>query len=86
MLVVVCNNVIHLGADTNMKLKHTAMSFVQWVFRQATAEQLKTMGPVVLSGLIKLLSQLQEETGKDINDLKSFTYNAIGLLAKRVKV
>ena len=61
------------------------------------------MGPVILSGLIKLLDTLAEEksmssypsiifklkilfAGKEANELKSFTYNAVGLLGKRVKV
>eukprot|EP00026_Physarum_polycephalum_P000236 Phypoly_transcript_00236.p1 GENE.Phypoly_transcript_00236~~Phypoly_transcript_00236.p1 ORF type:complete len:1888 (+),score=384.04 Phypoly_transcript_00236:110-5665(+) len=73
------------GADTNMKLKQAAMAFVQWVFRQASDTHLQTMGPIILSGLIKLLDQLGEDKSKDANELKSFTYNAIGLLGKRVK-
>jgi hypothetical protein len=104
-----------------MKLKQAAMAFVQWVFRQASDAHLQTMGPIILSGLLKLLEQLGDDKstcfvflffvfcfclfcccsfvnlidwyltnflfpGKDANELKSFTYNAIGLLGKRVKV
>lgn len=53
-----------IGADTNMKLKQAAMAFVQWVFRQASDSHLQTMGPVILSGLVKLLENLSDEKSK----------------------
>lgn len=52
------------GTDTNMKLKQSAMAFVQWVFRQASDAQLQQMGPVILSGLLKLLEQLADDKSK----------------------
>ena len=42
------------------------MSFVQWVFRQASDAQLGAMGPVILYGLLKLLDKLKDESGKEI--------------------
>eukprot|EP01116_Phalansterium_solitarium_P003414 TRINITY_DN14234_c0_g1_i1.p1 TRINITY_DN14234_c0_g1~~TRINITY_DN14234_c0_g1_i1.p1 ORF type:complete len:681 (+),score=200.65 TRINITY_DN14234_c0_g1_i1:140-2182(+) len=73
------------GDETTIRLKQAAMSFVQWVFRQAADSQLKAMSSVILSGLLKLLDQLKQETpNSDMNQLKSFTYNALGLLSKRV--
>lgn len=92
--------IVTVGADTSMRLQQAAMSFVQWVFRQANDAQLGSMAPIILSGLLKLLDKLKDGqgkpafgfhsiniyTGKDINELKSFTYSAIGLLGKRVKV
>lgn len=44
-----------IGDDTTIRLQQAAMSFVQWVFRQASDEQLSAMAPVILSGLLKLL-------------------------------
>ncbi|KAK5578672.1 hypothetical protein RB653_008345 [Dictyostelium firmibasis] len=75
------------GSATTMKLKQSAMIFVQWVFRHSSDQQLSTMGPVIFSGLLKLIDELENSgsTSKDINELKSFTYMSLGLLCKRNK-
>jgi proteasome component ECM29 len=49
------------GTDTTIKLKQAAMTFVQWVFRVSSDDQLKTMAPVILTGLLKLIEKLKEE-------------------------
>jgi len=49
------------GQDSTLKSKQAAMSFVHWVFRQASDDQLKMMAPIILSGLLKLLNQLREQ-------------------------
>jgi proteasome component ECM29 len=49
------------GKETTMKLKQLAMTFVQWVFRQSSDQQITAMGPVILSGLLKLLETLKTE-------------------------
>ncbi len=42
------------------------------------------MGPVILTGLLKLLISLKaEQVSNETNELKGFTYSAIGLLSKR---
>ncbi|KAN0024802.1 hypothetical protein ACTFIV_009211 [Dictyostelium citrinum] len=75
------------GSSTTMKLKQAAMIFVQWVFRHSSDQQLSTMGPVIFSGLLKLIDELENSgsTSKEINELKSFTYMSLGLLCKRNK-
>ncbi|GAM26844.1 hypothetical protein SAMD00019534_100190 [Acytostelium subglobosum LB1] len=73
------------GVETTMKLKQAAMSFVQWVFRHAEDNYIQKFGPIILSGLLKLLDSMDEESGKDINELKAFTYISLGLLCKRNK-
>ncbi|KAN0039348.1 hypothetical protein ACTA71_001542 [Dictyostelium dimigraforme] len=75
------------GSSTTMKLKQSAMIFVQWVFRHSSDQQLSTMGPVIFSGLLKLIDELENSgsTSKEINELKSFTYMSLGLLCKRNK-
>ncbi|EAL63429.1 hypothetical protein DDB_G0288007 [Dictyostelium discoideum AX4] len=75
------------GSSTTMKLKQSAMIFVQWVFRHSSDQQLSTMGPVIFSGLLKLIDELENSgsTSKEVNELKSFTYMSLGLLCKRNK-
>ncbi|KAF2069875.1 hypothetical protein CYY_008805, partial [Polysphondylium violaceum] len=73
------------GLNTNMKLKQAAISFVQWVFRHASDDQIKSMSTVIYSGLLKLVNELDSYSGKEVNELKSFTFTALGLLCKRNK-
>eukprot|EP01117_Protostelium_nocturnum_P011614 TRINITY_DN4217_c0_g1_i1.p1 TRINITY_DN4217_c0_g1~~TRINITY_DN4217_c0_g1_i1.p1 ORF type:complete len:1816 (+),score=559.90 TRINITY_DN4217_c0_g1_i1:158-5605(+) len=73
------------GKDTSVKLKSSAMTFIQWVFRQANDKQITAMGPVILSGLLKLLQEMKSvPESTDSNRLLSFTYPAIGLLSRRI--
>ncbi|KYQ93632.1 hypothetical protein DLAC_05014 [Tieghemostelium lacteum] len=71
------------GHESTMKLKQSAMAFVQWVFRHAAQNHIQAMGSIILSGLLKLLNELEEFQGKDVNELKAFTYTSLGLLCKR---
>ena len=71
--------------ETNTRLKTASMIYVQWVFRFATDERLNQMGPIILSGLLKLISELKKaEETQDTIQLKNYSYSAVGLLAKRV--
>ncbi|EFA86362.1 hypothetical protein PPL_00154 [Heterostelium album PN500] len=71
------------GSSSTMRLKHSAMTFVQWVFRHAEDRYIQTFGPIILSGLLKLLDSMDNDSGKEVNELKSFTYTSLGLLCKR---
>eukprot|EP01113_Clastostelium_recurvatum_P027951 TRINITY_DN3387_c0_g1_i2.p1 TRINITY_DN3387_c0_g1~~TRINITY_DN3387_c0_g1_i2.p1 ORF type:complete len:1971 (+),score=451.33 TRINITY_DN3387_c0_g1_i2:78-5990(+) len=73
------------GADSTPRLQQATMPYVQWVFRQAQEAQLVPLAPVLLSGLVRLVDGIEADRSKDAVDLKVFTYNAIGLLGKRVK-
>ncbi|KAJ3684358.1 hypothetical protein LUZ61_013522 [Rhynchospora tenuis] len=73
------------GNGTTSRLKQLGMEFTVWVFKHAALDQLKLMGPIILSGVLRSLdgsSSLEgEATGRD---LKMFAYQAIGLLASRL--
>ncbi|KAF3327246.1 proteasome-associated protein ECM29 isoform X1 [Carex littledalei] len=73
------------GDGTTSRLKQLGMEFTVWVFKHAALDQLKLMGPVILSGVLRSLdgsSGLEADTAG--RDLKVFAYQAIGLLASRV--
>eukprot|EP01132_Coremiostelium_polycephalum_P004172 gene4172-5222_t len=71
------------GSTSTLRLKQTAISFVQWVFRHASDVHIKSMGEIILTGLLKLLKEMDEESAKELNELKAFTYTSLGLLCKR---
>eukprot|EP01018_Ginkgo_biloba_P028626 Gb_39352 [translate_table: standard] len=51
----------------------------------ASMEQLKLMGPIILSGVLKFLDgQASTEAEISLRELKAFAYQAIGQLAQRV--
>lgn len=49
------------GATTTPKLKQQGLSFLQMVMRNAVDGQLKLMGPVLLTGVMKLLSVIKQD-------------------------
>jgi proteasome component ECM29 len=72
------------GNGTNSRLKYAGMEFTVWVFKHASMEQLKLMGPVILSGILKFLDgQAAAEPEVYSRELKAFSYQAIGQLAQR---
>lgn len=73
------------GSDTTSRLKQLGMEFTVWVFKHSTIDQLKLMGPVILSGILKSLDTVSSsESDATVRDSKTFAYQAIGLLAQRM--
>lgn len=73
------------GSDTTSRLKQLGMEFTVWVFKHSIIDQLKLMGPVILSGILKSLDTASSsESDATHRDSKSFAYQAIGLLAQRM--
>ncbi|XP_057955900.1 uncharacterized protein LOC131149465 [Malania oleifera] len=73
------------GNGTTSRLKQLGMEFTVWVFKHAKMEQLKLMGPVILTAILKSLnSYTTSETDAIARDTKSFAFQAIGLLAQRL--
>ncbi|KAF8398207.1 hypothetical protein HHK36_017133 [Tetracentron sinense] len=52
----------------------------------AIMDQLKLMGPVILSGILRSLDgySTTESVARDVTDVKTFAFQAIGLLAQRM--
>ncbi|XP_058078401.1 uncharacterized protein LOC131226734 [Magnolia sinica] len=73
------------GSGTTSRLKQLGMEFTVWVFKHANMDQLKLMGPVILSGILRSLDG-NSNTESDViaRDVKSFAFQAIGLLAQRM--
>lgn len=72
------------GEGTTMRLKQAGMEFAVWVFKHATEEQLKPMAPVILAGLLKSLQESDaDDPDKAVQQLRAFTFQAIGQLAQR---
>ncbi|KAI9194392.1 hypothetical protein LWI28_005521 [Acer negundo] len=73
------------GTGTTSRLKQLGMEFTVWVFKHAKVDQLKLMGPVILNGILKLLDgYLYLESDAIARETKTFSYQAIGLLAQRL--
>uniref|UniRef100_A0A2P2M9G4 Proteasome-associated protein ECM29 homolog isoform X1 n=1 Tax=Rhizophora mucronata TaxID=61149 RepID=A0A2P2M9G4_RHIMU len=73
------------GNGTTSRLKQLGMEFSVWVFKHAKIDQLKFMGPVILNGILKLLDiRLNSESDAIAREMKSFSFQAIGLLAQRL--
>ncbi|CAN1250182.1 Proteasome adapter and scaffold protein ECM29 [Linum perenne] len=82
------------GSGTTSRLKQMGMEFTVWVFKhvrailfwlEAKIEQLKLMGPVILSGILKLLDGYSHaESDTAARETKTFCFQAIGLLAQRL--
>ncbi|CAL9127672.1 unnamed protein product [Musa textilis] len=71
------------GNGTTSRLKQLGMEFSVWVFKHAVMDQLKLMGPVILSGILRSLDGPNAET-EATKHVKTFAYQAIGLLASRM--
>lgn len=53
--------------------------------KKANNDQINQMGPIILSGLLKLISDSQSLiNNKGANELKGFLFSSIGLLSKRI--
>ncbi|KAM0057039.1 putative armadillo-like helical, proteasome component Ecm29 [Helianthus debilis subsp. tardiflorus] len=73
------------GNGTTSRLKQLGMEFTVWVFKHAKIDQLKLMGPVILSGVLKSLDGYTgSESDSIARETKTFAFQAIGLLAKRL--
>ncbi|XP_024006382.1 proteasome-associated protein ECM29 homolog isoform X1 [Eutrema salsugineum] len=73
------------GSGTTLRLKQMGMEFTVWVFKHGKIDQLKLMGPVILSAILKMLDGF---TGSEADALsretKTFSFQAIGLIAQRL--
>ncbi|EEC68821.1 hypothetical protein OsI_37388 [Oryza sativa Indica Group] len=73
------------GNGTTSRLKQLGMEFTVWVFKHAANDQLKLIGPVILSGILRSLDgSSTTEADSSSRDIKIFAYQAIGLLATRM--
>ncbi|KAG8089149.1 hypothetical protein GUJ93_ZPchr0011g27896 [Zizania palustris] len=73
------------GSGTTSRLKQLGMEFTVWVFKHAASDQLKLIGPVILSGILRSLDgSSTSEADSTTRDIKIFAYQAIGLLATRM--
>lgn len=73
------------GNNTSSRLKQLGMEFTVWVFKHARADQLRLMGPVILTGIVNLLeNHSTSEQDATLRETKSFSFQAIGLLAERM--
>ncbi|CAM0950343.1 unnamed protein product [Alopecurus aequalis] len=73
------------GSGTTSRLKQLGMEFTVWVFKHAVMDQLKLIGPVILSGILRSLDgSSTTEADSTARDVKIFAYQAIGLLASRM--
>nr|CBX24400.1 hypothetical_protein [Oryza glaberrima] len=74
-----------MGNGTTSRLKQLGMEFTVWVFKHAANDQLKLIGPVILSGILRSLDgSSTTEADSSSRDIKIFAYQAIGLLATRM--
>ncbi|XP_019163794.1 PREDICTED: proteasome-associated protein ECM29 homolog isoform X2 [Ipomoea nil] len=73
------------GNNTTSRLKQLGMEFTVWVFKYATMDQLKLMGPVILTGIYKSLDGYSApESDAVARDTKAFAFQAVGLIAQRM--
>ncbi|KAK7300265.1 hypothetical protein RJT34_11106 [Clitoria ternatea] len=73
------------GNSTTSRLKQLGMEFTVWVFKHAKIDQLKLMGPVILSGIMKSLDNYPSSTADaSAREVKTYAFQAIGLLAQRL--
>ena len=70
---------------TNARLKLAGMEYTIWTLQHACQEQLESMGPLVLSGLVKFLYQHQlTKYDKSSVRMRQFSYEGISELGKRL--
>ncbi|XP_030959197.1 proteasome adapter and scaffold protein ECM29 [Quercus lobata] len=73
------------GSGTTSRLKQLGMEFTVWVFKHAKIDQLKLIGPVILTGILKSLDSYSDsKSDATARDTKTFAFQAIGLLAQRM--
>ncbi|KAI9345200.1 proteasome stabiliser-domain-containing protein [Obelidium mucronatum] len=72
------------GENTTSKLRNAAVGFIQWIARMAEPAKIKPVAPILLSGLLKLIQDSEtNESDKELESLRGFAYEAVGLLSKR---
>jgi proteasome component ECM29 len=76
--VQVCFDALY-GEKTGPKLRLAGMSFVQSVFRLSDLSSLSPVAPVFLSGLLKLIADINLDDA-----VRGFAYNAISILSTRI--
>ncbi|VFQ85232.1 unnamed protein product [Cuscuta campestris] len=73
------------GNNTTSRLKQLGMEFSVWVFKHARMEQLKLMGPIILSGILKSFDGYSASDSDAISrERKAFAFQAVGLIALRM--
>ncbi|XP_056682996.1 uncharacterized protein [Spinacia oleracea] len=73
------------GNDTTPRLKQSGMEFAFWVLKHARMDQLKLMGPLILTGILKSLDGNNNREADTISrETRTFAYQAIGMLAQRM--
>ncbi|KAJ3148226.1 hypothetical protein HDU89_004822 [Geranomyces variabilis] len=71
------------GDLTTAKLRNAGMSFVQWIARMARPEKIKPVAPVLLTALLHFINSPPDTASPDVESLRGFAYEAVGLLCKR---
>lgn len=67
------------GENTNMKLKTMALQFVHFMCTKCSQERLNLVATVIMSGMLKLVTESNEEP-----QIKSMAYVAVGMLATKL--
>ncbi|KAI9097418.1 proteasome stabiliser-domain-containing protein [Phlyctochytrium arcticum] len=72
------------GDNTIPKLRAIGISFVQWIARMSEPACLKPIAPVLLSGILRFISEQEPTNTQDSEtSLRGFAYEAVGLLSKK---
>lgn len=73
------------GSGTTPRLRRFGMEFAFWVLKHARTDQLKLMGPLILTGILKSLDDTNNQEADAISrEIKTFAYQAIGMIAQRM--
>ncbi|KAG2227610.1 hypothetical protein INT45_002295 [Circinella minor] len=72
------------GQGSNLKLRRSTMSFLQWVARMADTKSIALIAPVMISGLLKYIDQTGLVSGHDAESIKGYAYIGIGLICRKV--
>ncbi|XP_023218643.1 proteasome-associated protein ECM29 homolog [Centruroides sculpturatus] len=67
------------GENTNLKLKTMALQFVHFMCSNCDKERLNLVATVIMSGMLKLVTESDEEP-----QIKSMAYVAVGMLATKL--
>ncbi|KAI8147438.1 proteasome stabiliser-domain-containing protein [Fennellomyces sp. T-0311] len=72
------------GETSNLKLRRSTMSFLQWVARMSEAKNIAPIAPVMISGLLKYIDQTGVVSGHDAESIKGYAYIGVGLICRKV--
>ncbi|KAI9491193.1 proteasome stabiliser-domain-containing protein [Zychaea mexicana] len=72
------------GPLSNLKLRRSTMSFLQWVARMADAKSIAPIAPIMISGLLKYIDQTGHVSGHDAESIKGYAYIGVGLICRKV--